>query len=201
MYQQVSVSFTLSSSNERALSLLAEVVCFSFLQSTEQHFLDKFMGTSSTNPFRWFRKPTRFTSKDSSVTMYRILEEELIVNSKRLLETFKSAKGNMKPVKSVVRNQWWTTSAHSKLQKIGGPEFSAWISEYVPAYKLEIDVDRLKGVTIEGWKKSGENKWEILLTHSQLVAFLFPSCCFSSLFGFSILIGCCHLFCLFVMTH
>ncbi|KAK3198681.1 hypothetical protein Dsin_022096 [Dipteronia sinensis] len=52
---------------------------------------------------------------------------------------------------------WWTPLAHSKMEKIGGPQFSAWTSEYVPAYKLQIDASRFKDVKFEGWRKSAEN--------------------------------------------
>ncbi|KAI4296834.1 hypothetical protein L6164_036756 [Bauhinia variegata] len=53
--------------------------------------------------------------------------------------------------------------------KIGGSDFSAWTSEYVPAYRLEINANRMGDTKFEGWKKSAENRWEVLLTHSQMV--------------------------------
>lgn len=58
---------------------------------------------------------------------------------------------------------------YAELEKIGGPEFSAWTSEYVPAYRLQIDTDRLRNITFKGWKNSAQNRWEVLLTHSQMV--------------------------------
>ncbi|KAL9455985.1 hypothetical protein AB3S75_005253 [Citrus x aurantiifolia] len=114
-------------------------------------------------------KPKRITSKDSSVVVYKLFEDEIVENAKTLLETFNSTKESIKPVKMRSKHLWWTPSAHSKLEKIGGREFGIWTSENVPAYRLEIDVSRYNDVKLEGWRKSAENRWEILLTHSQMV--------------------------------
>ncbi|KAL5841550.1 hypothetical protein ACOSQ3_012153 [Xanthoceras sorbifolium] len=167
--EQVPASFTLSSSDEWVISMLAQVVCMSALQSTEKHFLDNLSGGSSSNIFFWFRKPKKIVSNDSSVIIYKLFEDEIIENAKSLLETFNSMKGSLEPQTLRPKYHWWTPSAHSKLEKIGGPQFSAWTSEYVPAYRLLIDASRFKDVKLEGWRKSAENRWEILLTHSQMV--------------------------------
>ena len=169
-YPQVPASFALTSSDERVISVLAEVVCLSALQSTESHFLDNSLRKTSSYFFRWFQKPKRITSKDSSVVVYKLFEDEIVENAKTLLETFNSMKESIKPVKMRSKHLWWTPSAHSKLEKIGGREFSIWTSENVPAYRLEIDVSRYNDVKLEGWRKSAENRWEILLTHSQMVS-------------------------------
>ncbi|XP_024951096.1 uncharacterized protein LOC102627895 isoform X3 [Citrus sinensis] len=167
--REVPASFALTSSDERVISVLAEVVCLSALQSTESHFLDNSLRKTSSYFFRWFQKPKRITSKDSSVVVYKLFEDEIVENAKTLLETFNSTKESIKPVKMRSKHLWWTPSAHSKLEKIGGREFSIWTSENVPAYRLEIDVSRYNDVKLEGWRKSAENRWEILLTHSQMV--------------------------------
>ncbi|KAL5774373.1 hypothetical protein ACOSP7_011930 [Xanthoceras sorbifolium] len=167
--REVPASFTLSSSDEWVISMLAQVVCMSALQSTEKHFLDNLLGGSSSNIFFWFRKPKKIVSNDSSVIIYKLFEDEIIENAKSLLETFNSMKGSLEPQTLRPKYHWWTPSAHSKLEKIGGPQFSAWTSEYVPAYRLLIDASRFKDVKLEGWRKSAENRWEILLTHSQMV--------------------------------
>ncbi|KAL5772328.1 hypothetical protein ACOSQ2_012252 [Xanthoceras sorbifolium] len=167
--REVPASFTLSSSDEWVISMLAQVVCMSALQSTEKHFLDNLSGGSSSNIFFWFRKPKKIVSNDSSVIIYKLFEDEIIENAKSLLETFNSMKGSLEPQTLRPKYHWWTPSAHSKLEKIGGPQFSAWTSEYVPAYRLLIDASRFKDVKLEGWRKSAENRWEILLTHSQMV--------------------------------
>lgn len=166
-YQQVPACVTLSSSDERILSVLAEVVCISALQNTEKQFLEDYTGKTPNDLLHWFRKPRRIVSKDLSVVIYKLFEDEIVENAKSLLEHFNSAKNSFKSVKT--KSKWWTPSALSKLEKIGGPEFSCWTSEYVPAYKLQIDANRHKDVKFEGWRKCGENSWEVLLTHSQMV--------------------------------
>ncbi|THG09176.1 hypothetical protein TEA_004252 [Camellia sinensis var. sinensis] len=166
---QVTASFALSSSDELVISLLGEVVCLAALESTERHFLRNSLGRTSNNFFHWFHKPERIASTDSSVTIYKLFDDEIIASAKSLLETFNSEKGNYKPLQSNVNYSWWTLPIYSKLEKIGGPEFITWINEYVPAYLLQIDTDRLHNVKFEGWKKSAENRWEVLLTHFQMV--------------------------------
>ncbi|KAL6333267.1 hypothetical protein AAG906_028450 [Vitis piasezkii] len=168
--RKVPASFSLSSSDEGVISVLAEVICISALQTTERHFLNNLLGQTSNNFFKWFHKPKSVASKDSSVIMYELFEDEIVENAKNLLENFNSMKANYKCIETKTKYHWWTSSAISKLEKIGGPEFSTWTSEYIPAYRLQIDPDKLKSVKFEGWKRSAENRWEVLLTHSQMVA-------------------------------
>lgn len=168
LYKQVPASFTLSSSSEEVISLIAEVVCISALQSTERHFLDNSLGRTSSNFFQWFKKHRRIVSKDSSIFIYQLFEDEIIGNGKSLLENFNSLKGTFWP-KVKPKSHWWKPSAYFQLESIGGSEFASWLIEYIPAYRLEIDTNRLKNVKFEGWRKSAENLWEVLLTHSQMV--------------------------------
>ena len=159
-YQQVSASFTLSSSDERVISSLALAVCISALQGTARNFLKNYLGRNSRNLFHWIY---------SSVIVTRLYEEEIVENAKSLLENYNSKKVHFKPVRNKLKNSWWRPLTHSKLEKIGGPQFSAWTSEYIPAYRIQIDADQIKDVKFEGWRKSSENSWEVLLTHSQMV--------------------------------
>ncbi|XP_015874090.1 uncharacterized protein LOC107411090 isoform X1 [Ziziphus jujuba] len=167
--EQVTASFTLSSSDERVFSALAEAVCISALQSTERNFLHNYLGKASSGLFNWFQKTRRIASSDSSVIIYDIFEDRIIENAKILLEDFNLTKEHFVPQRNKPKFYSWTPSAHSKLEKIGGPDFSAWTSEYIPAYRLQIDADRLRNVKFEGWRKSAQNRWEVLLTHSQMV--------------------------------
>ncbi|XP_034210785.1 uncharacterized protein LOC117623883 isoform X2 [Prunus dulcis] len=167
--REVPPSFTLSSSDERIMSVLAEVVCISALENTERQFLEDFMGKTKSNLVRWFRKPKRTVSKDSSVVIYKLFEDEIVENAKSLLKNFNLTKGSFKPVKTKSKYYRWTPTALSKLEKIGGPEFSSWTSEHVPAYRLKIDANQHKDVKFEGWRKSAENWCEVFLTHSQMV--------------------------------
>ncbi|GJZ69051.1 hypothetical protein Tco_0632601 [Tanacetum coccineum] len=167
--REVPASFTFSSSDERAISMLAEVISVSALESTKKDFLDNSLGRSSYNIFQLFQKPEKISSRDSSIILYKVLEEEVIESAKSLFEKFKSMKTGYKPKETTLKFNWWPWSVFSKLEKIGGREFSAWVSEYVPAYRLQIDSEKLRDLKFEGWKESAKNRWEVLLTHSQMV--------------------------------
>ncbi|GLT82791.1 hypothetical protein SLE2022_011300 [Rubroshorea leprosula] len=167
--EQVPASFVLRSSDERVISVLAEVACMCALQNTERQFLDDLWGRTSSNFFQWFRKHKRIVSKDSSVVLYKLFEDEIVENAKSLLESFNSTKENFNPSKRRQKEYGWTPSVQSKLEKIGGSKFSAWTSEYIPAYQIQIDASRFEDMKLEGWRKSSEDWWEVLLTHSQMV--------------------------------
>ncbi|KAJ4840403.1 hypothetical protein Tsubulata_002062 [Turnera subulata] len=168
--REVPPSFVLSSSDENVISVIAEVVCTAALQSTEKHFLEESLGIGSAGFFGWFRKEQRIVSNDRSVVLVRVIEDEMFENAKTLLENFYLSKESLKGGGRMKRrHKWWTLSTQSKLETIGGPEFCAWMSEYLPVYKLQIDATKVKDVKFEGWTKSTENRWEVLLTHSQMV--------------------------------
>ncbi|XP_010538190.1 PREDICTED: uncharacterized protein LOC104812622 isoform X2 [Tarenaya hassleriana] len=167
--REVSTSFTLSSSDERVISVIAEVICIFALRSTEKHFLDDYLGKTVFPLFKWLRKHRRIASRDSSVVLHKLFDDELVENAKQLLEYFHSMKESFKLSEPRERSHWLKLSVSSKLEKIGGSEFSTWASEYLPAYRLEVDATRLGDLKLEGWKMSGGNKWEVLLTHSQMV--------------------------------
>ncbi|KAK3020275.1 hypothetical protein RJ639_047715, partial [Escallonia herrerae] len=167
--REVPTSFILSSSDEQVISVLAEVFCLSAFESTEGDFLDNLSGRASNDLFRLFHKPKRISSKDSSVILDKFFEDEVIGNATSLLEEFNSKKAKYKTTVTKTKYNWWTSPAFSKLEKIAGPEFRDWVSEYIPAYRLHIDSDILDKVKLEGWKNSAENRWEVLLTHSQMV--------------------------------
>ncbi|XP_027356593.1 uncharacterized protein LOC113865952 isoform X2 [Abrus precatorius] len=167
--REVPASFTLSSSDEYLISVLAEAVCVSALQSTQRQFLDKTQGGNRSGFFHWFQKPERVHSKDSAVILSKLFEDEIVENARSLLDNYNLMKDGFKPVKIKSEHHWWKPSCYEKLEKIGGSDFSAWTSEYVPTYRLEIDTKIMGDAKIEGWKKSAENRWEVLLTHSQMV--------------------------------
>ncbi|CAK8530618.1 unnamed protein product [Lathyrus sativus] len=167
--REVPASFTLSSPNEYLISVLAEVVCISALQSTQKQFLDKSQGGSRNGFFHWFQKPERIQSKDSVVMLHKLFEDEIVENARSLLDKYHMMKDEFKPVKIKSGRFWWKPSYYEKLEKIGGSDFSAWTSEYVPAYRLDIDPKVMGDAKFQGWKMSAENRLEVLLTHSQMV--------------------------------
>ncbi|XP_038882562.1 uncharacterized protein LOC120073791 isoform X2 [Benincasa hispida] len=166
--REVPISFTLSSSEERAISVLAETVCMCALQNTEGKFVNGTSSGTSTRFFDWFRKSTIVASKDSSVIIYKLFDNE-VADAKSLLQKFNSNKESWKRRNFKSMNYWWMPSELTKLEKIGGAEFCAWVSEYVPSYRLQIDAYQFNGLKFGGWRESAENRWEVLLTHSQMV--------------------------------
>lgn len=154
--------------------MLGEVVCISALQSTEKHFLENLLGKTPLNFFRWFQKSKGIVSKDSSVVLHTVFEDEIVENARNLLESFNSSKDSFNAMDLRRKNYWWTHPLQSKLEKNGGHEFSAWTTEYIPAYRLEIDANALKDVKFEGWREFIGSRWQVLLTHSQMVLYSFP---------------------------
>ncbi|KAH9606530.1 hypothetical protein KSS87_000517 [Heliosperma pusillum] len=168
--REVTVSFALSSSDESVISGVAEAVCGFALETARREFQHGTGGKVSDNFFHWFSKIKKFVSKDSSVILYKLEDEVIVENAKSLLDMFNSSKANCTMGNTKQSKPAWTSALHSKLEKIGGFEFSNWTCEHVPVYRLEIDADRLTDLSFKGWRKTSGNKWESLLTHSQMVA-------------------------------
>ncbi|XP_051126357.1 uncharacterized protein LOC127248170 isoform X2 [Andrographis paniculata] len=165
----VPVLLNFSSSDERIISAVAEVVCTAALESTKRNFFHESSMNMANRLFSLSKRHKHISSRDSSVVLYNLLDHEIIANARTLLKKFSSERGKVKLRKRKLKNSWWTSSTFLRLQKIGGPEFCSWISEWVPSYLLEIDANKLSGVKFEGWKRTKENRWEIVLTHSQMV--------------------------------
>ncbi|KAL0398535.1 UNVERIFIED_CONTAM: hypothetical protein Sradi_2196800 [Sesamum radiatum] len=168
--RDVPVLLTLNSSDERVISEIGDVVCRAVLETTERHFLPDSTNRESIMFINWFNKHKPISSRDSSVVLYNLLEHEILANGRILLEKFNMGRGAHKLKGTNLKNSWWASPAFSKLEKIGGPEFCAWISECVPSYMLEIDANKLSDLKFEGWRKSEANRWEVVLTHSQMVS-------------------------------
>ncbi|PHT49370.1 hypothetical protein CQW23_09117 [Capsicum baccatum] len=167
--EQVPPSFAITSSDERVISVIAEVICLSALESTKRHLFDETPGGVAKKFFPWFHTHKSIISKDSSATLYELMECEIVANADILLQKFSSERANYRPREGRWMVNWLTSNAYSKLEQTGGPEFIAWLSEYVPAYKLQIDAEKLGNVKFEGWKETTTNTWEVFLTHSQMV--------------------------------
>ncbi|PHU18829.1 hypothetical protein BC332_09980 [Capsicum chinense] len=167
--REVPPSFAITLSDERVISFIAEVICISALESTKRHLFDETPGGVAKKFFPWFHKHKSIFSKDSSVTLYNLMECEIVANADILLQKFSSERANYRPREGRWMVIWLTSNAYSKLEQTAGPELIAWLSEYVPAYKLQIDAEKLGNVKFEGWKETTTNTWEVFLTHSQMI--------------------------------
>ncbi|KAJ8531543.1 hypothetical protein K7X08_026977 [Anisodus acutangulus] len=167
--REVPPSFAITSLDERVISVIAEVVCLAALESTKRHLLKETPGGAANKFFPWFHKHKSIVSKDSSVTLYNLMECEIVANANTLFQKFSSERANYRPREGRWMSNWLTSTTYSKLEQTGGPEFITWLSEYVPAYKLQIDSEKFGNVKFEGWKKTATNTLEVFLTHSQMV--------------------------------
>lgn len=87
---------------------------------------------------------------------------------------FNLVKGESLDRERKLKHRWWAPPSYSRLVKYGGPGFSDWTSEFIPAYRLQIDAHTFKDTRLEGWQKLADNRWEVLLTHFQMVYLFFP---------------------------
>ncbi|RCV04498.1 hypothetical protein SETIT_1G006300v2 [Setaria italica] len=156
--RKVSMDFSVISSDEKLLASLAEAIFSCAIEDASNNHIG---GTGSL-----FQKRQFNCSIDSSVCIHKISEAEIVRNAKRCLENFSLTKSpqNMQNTK----NGWWPAPNHDSLVKIGGPEFVLWANEYIPIYKLQINAKAFENTTLEGRHELQSNRWEVLLTHSQL---------------------------------
>ncbi|KAK1302245.1 hypothetical protein QJS10_CPB12g01042 [Acorus calamus] len=167
--REVPMFFTVSSSDRRVLSVLAEAVCACALECAKNDF-DASVGVGSpSNIFHWFKKLRRIASNDSSVCIYVISEDEMVRNARNLVEKFRPFKGRFEHGEMEMKQRWWQSPNRSRLNKVVGPEIAAWVDEYVPAYRIQLDADKFKDVKFKCWEKTSDNRWEVLLTHFQMV--------------------------------
>ncbi|XP_071906838.1 uncharacterized protein [Coffea arabica] len=135
--------------------------------SIESHTVGQSFGRASAKFIQWFHKPKRYVSKDSSIILHKLLDNEIAANAKILLDKFSSRRVKSMGIKS--KYSWWTLSSDPELEKFNGPEFTAGLNEHIPSYRLQIDAGKFKDVKIEGGNLFATNIWEILLTHCQMV--------------------------------
>lgn len=162
------IDFCVSSSDEGFLSALAEVVCSFALEKTKADYIGNVDGSASNSLFAWFSKPQMMTSVDSSISLCKISLENMVKNAREKME-FNLAKGNHASTKRNLRHLWWSPPTYSRLYKDGGPTVTEWANEYIPAYRIQIDGNKFKDAKLDGWKKLASNRWEVFLTHFQMV--------------------------------
>ncbi|XP_072980872.1 uncharacterized protein [Typha angustifolia] len=161
--------FSVSSSNERFLSSLAEAVCSCVIENTQKFHLGKLGGLASNNVFGWFQKPQSICSADSSIFITRLTEGEIVKNAKKQMQNFNLLQGNSSEGDRKLKHRWWPPPNSKRLEKLGGPGFVDWTNEFIPAYRLQIDANIYNDAKLEGWQEVNENRWEVLLTHFQMV--------------------------------
>ncbi|XP_010904887.1 uncharacterized protein [Elaeis guineensis] len=138
-------------------------------EDTERNYHGHASDLRSNNLFDWLQKPRHNCSVDSSICIYRISECEIVGNARKHVDKFNPVKEKSLDRERKMKHRWWAPPSYSRLVKYGGPGFSDWTSEFIPAYRLQIDSHTFKDTKLEGWQKLAENRWEVLLTHFQMV--------------------------------
>jgi hypothetical protein len=113
------------------------------------------------------QKPQLSCSTDSSVCIHRISEPKLVKNAKRCFESFNLVKSSRQLQKS--KNGWWSAPNNESLVKLGGLDFALWFNEYIPSYKLQINVKAFHNTRLEGLHELASSRCEVPLSHFQLV--------------------------------
>ncbi|XP_008782102.2 uncharacterized protein LOC103701713 [Phoenix dactylifera] len=166
--REVPTDVAVSSSDERFLSSLAEAICSCVLEDTEANYHGRVGDLPSNSIFGWLQKPRQNCSIDSSICINRISEGEILRNARKHVDKFNLVKGKSLDRGRKMKHRWWAPPSYSSLVKYRGPGFSDWTSEFIPAYRLQIN-HTFKDTKLEGWQKLADNRWEVLLTHFQMV--------------------------------
>ncbi|KAK8914456.1 hypothetical protein KSP39_PZI024190 [Platanthera zijinensis] len=161
--------FIVNSSDERFISSLAEVVSYCALENAKSKCIQEAGGLHSKSTFHWFQKPQKTTSNDSSISICRISDSEVAKEARRQIETYKLMKGRYANRMKKMKYAWWVLPDCARLDLIGGSEFGSWTCEFIPTYRLQIQTTTFKDVKLEGCHKLADNRWEVLLTHNQMV--------------------------------
>ncbi|CAM0948034.1 unnamed protein product [Alopecurus aequalis] len=157
--RKVPVDFSISSSDEKLLSALAEAIFSCVIEDTEKSYLGATAGLFQ------MRKPN--CSSGSTVCIHRISEAEVANNAGRYLERFNLAKSSHEVRK--LKNAWWPAPKYGRLEETGGPDFILWAHEYIPSYKLQINTGAFLKTKLEGCHELANNVQEVLVSHFQLV--------------------------------
>ncbi|KAL4204709.1 hypothetical protein AMTRI_Chr01g111230 [Amborella trichopoda] len=160
---------TLSSSDIKVLPVLAEVVCSRALESIKDDFLGNSMGASPKNFLHRFQKPRVIASSDSAIFIEELPQKLVVSNAKNLVENIRSSNGGQEMMENSSNNSWWLSSRPPRLKTIDGSELESWIGEYIPTHRLLIDADKFTNLKYQGWKNREDNRWEVHLSHSQMV--------------------------------
>ncbi|KAI0488948.1 hypothetical protein KFK09_028787 [Dendrobium nobile] len=166
--REAQAGIVVNSSNEKFISSLAEVVSCFALKSVRSNYVRDAGGLHSKYTFHWFQKPPK-NSIDSPISICRISESEVAKEARNQVEMYKLMKGKFVNRSKKLKYTWWLPPDYSSLDSIGGPGFGSWTCEFIPAYRLQIDTNSFEDVRLEGCHNLADNKWEVLLTHYQMI--------------------------------
>ncbi|CAA6665794.1 unnamed protein product [Spirodela intermedia] len=167
--REIPTELCISSENLSVIAALAEAICSCALECTKRTYLQVEGGRVQVLFLVGSKSPKGLPLLNSTVCVYSIPPNQIIENAQKRLDDFISMKGRPSKEKRKAKHNLWAPPTYSNLDKIGGTGFSDWTNEYIPAYRLQVDGKNLKDVKFKGWQKLPEDRWEVLLTHFQLV--------------------------------
>ncbi|KAJ3708924.1 hypothetical protein LUZ61_012629 [Rhynchospora tenuis] len=144
------VEFTVSSSDEKFLSSLSEAVC--------TFMIENIRGMDNKN------SRLKSSSHDFSISIHTIEEEDImnyVMNQSEILNSVVEGK----PSKSFL----WEPPCYRMLERISSRELVDRMHNFFPAYRLQVMFDAFQELKLEGWHEVAENRWEVLLTHFQMM--------------------------------
>lgn len=153
---QMKANFTVSSSDEMFLSHLSEAVCTIVMENTRS--------TYNKN------SKVKNSSHDISISIHNVAEKDLVnyVMNQPEIRTL-VVKGES------LRSFLWESPSYKMLERICSRELVDRMHWFLPAYRLQVIFNAFKELKLEGWHEVAENRWEVLLTHFQMVHLLFLS--------------------------
>lgn len=166
--REIQRKFCISSSNILFLSKLSEVVCSWTLENTKMSYLKNISGSSSDGIFGWPKKFLGLSTGDSSIRICRLSQSEIKDGAKKHFEKFIMVEREPHFRKQHNKHNLLEPPNFSPLEKVAGAEFGEWAKEFVPAYKLQVDGNSFKDIKLEGLQEMPNNRWEALLTHTQM---------------------------------
>lgn len=153
MILQVKADFTVSSSDEKFLSSLSEAVCSFVIENIRIHNKNSRVNNSSL---------------DFSISIHTVAEADMVnyvMNEPEILNSV--AKGKS------LRSCLWEPPSYRMLEKFCSRELVERMNWFLPAYRLRVTLNAFKELKLDGWHEVAENRWEVLLTHFQMVHMLF----------------------------
>jgi hypothetical protein len=156
---QIPVDFSISSSDGKLLSALAEAVFSCVIEDTEKNYLGGTGGLFQTRKMN--------CSSDYTVCIHRISEAEVVNNARRYSERSNLVSSSHEVRKP--KNAWWPVPKYRSLEEMGGPDFVLWAHEFIPSYKLQISAEAFNNTKLEGCHELANSRREVLVSHFQLV--------------------------------
>jgi hypothetical protein len=149
----VKADFSVSSSDGKFLSSLSEAVCSFVIENIMTHNKNLRLKSSSL---------------DFSISIHTMADADMVNYVMKKPEIL-----NLVTKDKSLRSCLWEPPSYRMLERFCGRELVGRMHWVLPAYRLQVMLNAFKELKLEGWHEVAENRWEVLLTHFQMVHMLF----------------------------